>query len=138
MLVSKQERRRIDVEIDAYRQMYQRKEDTREFEGEDLDYEERKKVMAAQKNAWLEQQVKREAEEKMEAEWQALAKSIQRDVARQDIADQRKRKDIARQLMEENQLLALQQKEKEKYYKDVVNNNEPTDDYYSQFNTTTR
>lgn len=36
--------------------------------------------------------MKREAEEKMEAEWQALAKSIQRDVARQDIADQRKRK----------------------------------------------
>lgn len=37
-------------------------------------------------------QAKREAEEKMEAEWQALAKSIQRDVARQDIADQRKRR----------------------------------------------
>lgn len=28
----------------------------------------------------------------MEAEWQALAKSIQREVARLDIADQRKRK----------------------------------------------
>ncbi|CAH0719209.1 unnamed protein product, partial [Brenthis ino] len=294
----REERRRIDTEIDEFRQKYQRKEDSREydlndpnslkmqmpprasdgepvglssaqkFEGEDLEYEERKKIMAAQKNAWLEQQVqerkaaeeerkqaeaaymmairsrdarageldklerecryrlgqanlrynealaaekkqleqimkeqeeadnaaemynnltsdmltenpdvaksalgknraigfmykgmnqeelkkfyaaqkdqmaaakaKREAEEKMEAEWQALAKSIQREVATQDIQDRRKRREIARQLMEENQLLALQQKEKEKYFKEVVNNNVPTDDYYSQFNTTTR
>ncbi|XP_045453377.1 RIB43A-like with coiled-coils protein 2 [Melitaea cinxia] len=294
----REERRRIDVEIDEFRQKYQRKEDSREFdlnnpdalkmqlpprasdgepvglssaqkfEGEDLAYEERKKIMAAQKNAWLEQQVqerkaaeeerkqaeaaymmaikardaragdldklerecryrlgqanlrynealaaekkqleqimkeqeeadnaaemynnltsdmltenpdvaksalgknraigfmykgmnqeelkkfyaaqkeqmaaakaKREAEEKMEAEWQALAKSIQREVARQDIEDQRKRREIARQLMEENQLLALQQKERDKYFKEVVYNNTPTDDYYSQFNTTTR
>ncbi|OWR45954.1 hypothetical protein KGM_205989 [Danaus plexippus plexippus] len=294
----KEERRRIGVEIDEFRQKYQRKEDTREFdlnnpnvlkmqlpprasdgepvglssaqkfEGEDLEFEERKKMMAAQKNAWLEQQVqerkaaeeernkaeaaymmaikardarageldklerecryrlgqanlrynealaaekkqleqimkeqeeadnaaemynnltsdmltenpdvaksalgknraigfmykgmnqeelkkfyaaqkeqmaaakaKREGEEKMEAEWQALAKSIQREVARLDIEDQRKRRDIARQLMEENQLMALQQKEKEKYFKEVVYNNTPTDDYYAQFNTTTR
>lgn len=40
--------------------------------------------------------------------------------------------------MEENQLLALQQKEKEKYFKQVVNNNIPTEDFYTQFNTTTR
>lgn len=36
--------------------------------------------------------VKREAEEKMEAEWQALAKSTQREVSLQDITDQRKRR----------------------------------------------
>jgi hypothetical protein len=47
-------------------------------------------------------------------------------------------REIARQLLEENQLMALQQKEKEKYYRDVVNNNTPTDEYYAQFNTTTR
>lgn len=40
--------------------------------------------------------------------------------------------------MEENQLLALAQKEKERYYNEVVYNNTPTDAYYSQFNTTTR
>lgn len=45
---------------------------------------------------------------------------------------------MAKQLMEENQLLAMQQKEKEKYFKEVVYNNTPTDEYYSQFNTTTR
>ncbi|XP_034836612.1 RIB43A-like with coiled-coils protein 2 [Maniola hyperantus] len=293
-----EERRRIGVEIDEYRQRYQRKEDSREydlnnpdvlkmqlpprasdgepvglssaqkFEGEDLEYEERKKIMAAQKNAWLEQQVqerkaaqeerrqaeaaymmaikardarageldklerecryrlgqanlrynealatekkqleqiikeqeeadntaemynnltsdmltenpdvaksalgknraigfmykgmnqeelkkfyaaqkeqmaaakaKREEQDKMEAEWQALAKSIQNEVARLDIQDNRKRREIARQLMEENQLLALQQKEKEKYFREVVYNNTPTDEYYSQFNTSTR
>lgn len=32
--------------------------------------------------------------DKMDAEWQALAKSIQREVARQDIADNRKRRFI--------------------------------------------
>lgn len=41
------------------------------FEGEDLEYEERKKIMAAQKNAWLEQQVqerKAAEEERKQAE----------------------------------------------------------------------
>lgn len=41
------------------------------FEGEDLDYEERKKVMADQKNSWLEQQVqerKAAQEERKKAE----------------------------------------------------------------------
>lgn len=47
-------------------------------------------------------------------------------------------REIARQLMEENQLMALQQKEKEKYFREVVYNNTPTDEYYAQFNTTTR
>ncbi|XP_046970909.1 RIB43A-like with coiled-coils protein 2 [Vanessa cardui] len=103
-----------------------------------MNQEELKKFYAAQKEQMAAAKAKREAEEKMEAEWQALAKSIQREVARQDIEDQRKRREIARQLMEENQLLALQQKETEKYYKEVVYNNTPTDDYYSQFNTTTR
>lgn len=37
-------------------------------------------------------QAKRDALDKMEAEWQALSKSIQREVARQDIADKRKRR----------------------------------------------
>ncbi|XP_047508463.1 RIB43A-like with coiled-coils protein 2 [Pieris napi] len=103
-----------------------------------MNQEELKKFYAAQKEQMAAAKAKREGEEKMEAEWQALAKSIQREVAAQDIVDQRKRREIARQLMEENQLMALQQKEKEKYYKEVVYNNTPTDDYYSQFNTTTR
>lgn len=41
------------------------------FEGEDLNYEERKKIMAEQKNAWLEQQVqerKAAEEERKKAE----------------------------------------------------------------------
>ncbi|KAH9644549.1 hypothetical protein HF086_000323 [Spodoptera exigua] len=95
------ERRRIGAEIDLYRQRYQRFEDRREydlndpevlkkqlpprpgdgqpvglssaqkFEGEDLEYEERKKIMAAQKNSWLEQQVqerKAAEEERKKAE----------------------------------------------------------------------
>ncbi|XP_030033420.2 RIB43A-like with coiled-coils protein 2 [Manduca sexta] len=103
-----------------------------------MNQEELKKFYAAQKEQMAAAKAKREAEEKMEAEWQALAKSIQREVARQDIQDQRLRREIARQLMEENQLMALQQKEKEKYYKEVVYNNTPTDEYYAQFNTTTR
>ncbi|XP_061717085.1 RIB43A-like with coiled-coils protein 2 [Cydia pomonella] len=103
-----------------------------------MNQEELKKFYAAQKEQMAAAKAKREADDKMEAEWQALAKSIQREVARQDIADQRKRKEIARQLMEENQLLAMAQKEKEKYFREVVYNNTPTDLYYSQFNTTTR
>ncbi|XP_023942715.2 RIB43A-like with coiled-coils protein 2 [Bicyclus anynana] len=103
-----------------------------------MNQEELKKFYAAQKEQMAANKVKRENEEKMEVEWQALAKSIQNEVAKLDIQDQRKRREIARQLMEENQLMALQQKEKEKYYRDVVNNNVPTDAYYSQFNTTTR
>ncbi|XP_050672951.1 RIB43A-like with coiled-coils protein 2 [Leptidea sinapis] len=103
-----------------------------------MNQEELKKFYAAQKEQMIAAKEKREMEQKMDAEWQALSKSIQREVARQDIADGRKRREMARQLMEENQLLALQQKEKEKYFKEVVYNNTPTDDYYSQFNTTTR
>ncbi|XP_063366395.1 RIB43A-like with coiled-coils protein 2 [Cydia amplana] len=100
--------------------------------------EEQKKFYAAQKEQMAAAKAKREADEKMEAEWQALAKSIQNEVARQDIQEQRRRREMARQLMEENQLLAMAQKEKEKYFREVVNNNTPTDLYYSQFNTTTR
>lgn len=103
-----------------------------------MNQEELKKFYAAQKEQMAAAKAKRDAYDKMEAEWQALAKSIQHEVARQDIADQRKRREIARQLMEENQLLALQQKEKEKYFREVVYNNTPTDEYYAQFNTTTR
>ncbi|XP_021203168.1 RIB43A-like with coiled-coils protein 2 [Bombyx mandarina] len=103
-----------------------------------MNQEELKKFYAGQKEQMEAAKVKREAEQKMEAEWQALSKSIQREVAVQDIEDKRKRREMARQLMEENQLMALQQKEREKYFREVVYNNTPTDDYYSQFNTTTR
>ncbi|CAH0397179.1 unnamed protein product [Chilo suppressalis] len=103
-----------------------------------MNEEELKKFYAAQKEQMAAAKAKREEQDKMEAEWQALAKSIQREVARLDIQDQRKRREIARQLLEENQVLALQQKEKEKYYREVVYNNNPTDEYYDQFNTTTR
>ncbi|CAH1634863.1 unnamed protein product [Spodoptera littoralis] len=103
-----------------------------------MNQEELKKFYAAQKEQMAASKAKRDALDKMEAEWQALSKSIQREVARQDIADKRKRREIARQLMEENQLMALQQKEKEKYFREVVYNNTPTDEYYAQFNTTTR
>ncbi|XP_063538063.1 RIB43A-like with coiled-coils protein 2 [Cydia strobilella] len=103
-----------------------------------MNQEELKKFYAAQKEQMAAAKARREADDKMEAEWQALAKSIQNEVARQDIQDQRKRREIARQLMEENQLLAMAQKEKEKYFREVVYNNTPTDLYYSQFNTTTR
>ncbi|RVE49680.1 hypothetical protein evm_005655 [Chilo suppressalis] len=103
-----------------------------------MNQEELKKFYAAQKEQMAAAKAKREEQDKMEAEWQALAKSIQREVARLDIQDQRKRREIARQLLEENQVLALQQKEKEKYYREVVYNNNPTDEYYDQFNTTTR
>ncbi|XP_013148788.1 PREDICTED: RIB43A-like with coiled-coils protein 2 [Papilio polytes] len=103
-----------------------------------MNQEELKKFYAAQKEQMAANKAKRDAADKMEAEWQALSKSIQREVARQDILDQRQRREMAKQLMEENQLLAMQQKEKEKYFKEVVYNNTPTDEYYSQFNTTTR
>ncbi|KPJ18825.1 RIB43A-like with coiled-coils protein 2 [Papilio machaon] len=103
-----------------------------------MNQEELKKFYAAQKEQMAANKMKRDAADKMEAEWQALSKSIQREVARQDILDQRQRREMAKQLMEENQLLAMQQKEKEKYFKEVVYNNTPTDEYYSQFNTTTR
>ncbi|CAK1589212.1 unnamed protein product [Parnassius mnemosyne] len=103
-----------------------------------MNQEELKKFYAAQKEQMALAKAKREAEEKMEAEWQALAKSIQHEVARQDIQDRRLRREMAKQLMEENQLLAMQQKEKEKYFKEVVYNNMPSDEYYAQFNTTTR
>ncbi|KAI5640255.1 RIB43A domain-containing protein [Phthorimaea operculella] len=103
-----------------------------------LNKEDLQKFYAAQKDQMAASKAKRDAEEKMDAEWQALAKSIQREVAHMDIKDRRTRREIARALMEENQLLAIQQKEKEKYYRDVVYNNTPTEDYYSQFNTTTR
>ncbi|XP_026330300.1 RIB43A-like with coiled-coils protein 2 [Hyposmocoma kahamanoa] len=103
-----------------------------------MNQEELKKFYAAQKEQMAASKAKREAEDRMEAEWQALAKSISRTSERLDIEDKRRRREIARQLMEENQLMALQQKEKEKYFREVVYNNTPTDDYYAQFNTTTR
>ncbi|GBP90820.1 RIB43A-like with coiled-coils protein 2 [Eumeta japonica] len=95
------ERRRIAEDINTFRSKYQKPEDRREydlndpnalkkqlpprtgegdpvglssaqkFEGEDLNYEERRKIMAEQKNAWLEQQVqerKAAEEEQKQAE----------------------------------------------------------------------
>ncbi|XP_049878749.1 RIB43A-like with coiled-coils protein 2 [Pectinophora gossypiella] len=103
-----------------------------------MNQEELKKFYAAQKEQMAASKAKRDAEDKMEAEWQALAKSIQREAQRLDIQENRTRRNIARQMLEENQLMALQQKEKEKYFREVVYNNTPTDDYYAQFNTTTR
>ncbi|CAH2055881.1 unnamed protein product, partial [Iphiclides podalirius] len=103
-----------------------------------MNQEELKKFYAGQKEQMAANKAKRDAEDKMEAEWQALSKSIQYEVARQDIQDRRLRRELAKQLMEENQLLAMQQKEKEKYFNEVVYNNMPTDEYYAQFNTTTR
>ncbi|XP_041969790.1 RIB43A-like with coiled-coils protein 1 [Aricia agestis] len=103
-----------------------------------MNQEEQKRFYAAQKEQMVAAKMKREDEQRMEAEWQALGKAVQNEVARQDIEERRKRRQLAKQLMEENQLLALQQKEKEKYYKEVFVNNIPTEEYYSQFNTTTR
>ncbi|XP_037976559.2 RIB43A-like with coiled-coils protein 2 [Plutella xylostella] len=103
-----------------------------------MNQEQLKKFHEAQKEQMIAAKAKRDEEAKTEAEWQALSNSIQREVASLDLEDKRKRRELARQLMEENQLLALQQKEKEKYMREVVNNNAPTEEYYAQFNTTTR
>lgn len=39
---------------------------------------------------------------------------------------------------QENENLAVEQKEKEDYINNVVNTNEPTEEFFDQFNTTSR
>jgi hypothetical protein len=51
---------------------------------------------------------------------------------------QKTRKQLARSLMLENQRLAAEQKKQLEYLDKEVYTNQPTDAYFSQFNTTTR
>lgn len=51
---------------------------------------------------------------------------------------QKTRKQLARNLMLENQRLAAEQKKQLEYLDKEVYTNQPTDAYFSQFNTTTR
>ncbi|GBP90819.1 RIB43A-like with coiled-coils protein 1 [Eumeta japonica] len=99
--------------------------------------EERDTFLAAQKEQREKNKEKRDAELKMEAEWQTLAAALQREVTLKDIEEKRKRKELARQVMDENRLLALQQREKEHYHRELYRN-VPTEAFYEQFNTTTR
>ncbi|PSN32995.1 RIB43A-like with coiled-coils protein 1 [Blattella germanica] len=81
---------------------------------------------------------KRQAEARLEAQWQEVINGIDRHAVLQERELMRRQRELNTKILEQNKQLSKDQKSQREYLERVVFTNEPTAAYYDQFNTTTR
>ncbi|XP_077292804.1 RIB43A-like with coiled-coils protein 2 [Arctopsyche grandis] len=79
-----------------------------------------------------------EADKKLDNDWENIVINMSNLSALSDTENQKKRRTMAMKVKEENLMLSKQQKDKKAYYDKIVYRNEPTDEYFSKFNTSSR
>ncbi|XP_022921008.1 RIB43A-like with coiled-coils protein 1 [Onthophagus taurus] len=99
---------------------------------------ERAEVRAGQLNQIAEAKARREFEKRLDLEWQAYNNGVQKSIQMMDKEIERKKRESEQQIMEENRLLGVEQKNHKEYLNKVVYTNKPTAAYFDQFNKSTR
>jgi len=70
--------------------------------------------------------------------WEIMSNNMARQTLLKEREMERKTRLLNEQIKEENNQLAMQQKKRNEYMNKVVFRNEPTAEYFAQFNTTSR
>ncbi|CAO1423522.1 unnamed protein product [Diamesa serratosioi] len=81
---------------------------------------------------------KRADEARQKAEWDDVTHQMTRQMTLKERAISRNIRKTNVSVREENELIAKQQISKEQHFNNVINTNNPTSDYFAQFNTTSR
>ncbi|PNF15395.1 RIB43A-like with coiled-coils protein 1 [Cryptotermes secundus] len=100
--------------------------------------EERENVRREQLRQIVENEAKRQAQARLETEWQEMVIGIDKHCVLQEREIMRKQRELDKKILEQNKQLAKEQTTKQEYMERVVFTNVPTEAYYDQFNTTTR
>jgi len=100
--------------------------------------EEIKDIFDYQEYQRQENNKKRELELENESKWYLREKvnGIANDLLCQE--QERLRKELNKKITEENQEQALADKQRKEFYDKVLHSNQPTDEFYDQFNTSSR
>ncbi|GBM05362.1 RIB43A-like with coiled-coils protein 2 [Araneus ventricosus] len=83
-------------------------------------------------------QVWREREQQKKKEWDEFILGQQQMFQLLDSAEKRTSQELSKKLEIENQEIAQQQKQYREYFNKVINSNIPSEQYFAQFNTTSR
>ncbi|GJQ77351.1 hypothetical protein Trydic_g20761 [Trypoxylus dichotomus] len=100
--------------------------------------EEKLLVRKMQQAQIEEAKIKKEMEKRFEMEWQDYTNGIQKSILLMDKELERKKKNMEKELADENMRMGIEQKNKKDYLENVVYTNRPTAAYFDQFNTSTR
>lgn len=81
---------------------------------------------------------KRMHEEQQKQQWDELSEATHREMSLKERALSRNIRQMNANLREENERMAVEQKHKIEHFEKVINTNPPTEEYFGQFNTTSR
>ncbi|RZB77478.1 RIB43A-like with coiled-coils protein 2 [Asbolus verrucosus] len=100
--------------------------------------EEKKKIREYQIAQIEEMKKRKEFEKRRDREFDDFLNGTQSTIALMDKEQERKQRESVRQLAEENRKLAVEQKMRKEFLDKVVYTNRPTEEFYDQFNKSTR
>ncbi|KAI8904398.1 RIB43A-domain-containing protein [Gorgonomyces haynaldii] len=100
--------------------------------------QQKQEILRVQEQQRLYNQEKKTQKDQEENLWAIHDISNRRAIALLDRATQRAQKEKAIQLRKENELKALQDKQRKEYIDKVLYTNPPKEEYFEQFNTTSR
>ncbi|XP_075234790.1 RIB43A-like with coiled-coils protein 2 [Lycorma delicatula] len=85
-----------------------------------------------------ENKMKREAEKKLESDWAELSNYMLSTVALNEQEIKKRQRELNRQLYEQNKLLCMQQRKNKELTEEFVKSAGATEEFYNQFNKSTR
>ncbi|XP_019881623.1 RIB43A-like with coiled-coils protein 2 [Aethina tumida] len=100
--------------------------------------EQKMKMRKEQMDQIYEKQKLKEMEKRFDKEYAEYFLETQKSVDILDKLNEKERMNIIYKMTEENKKLAEEQKNRKEYLYKIVYNNTPTEEFYKQFNTTTR
>lgn len=83
-------------------------------------------------------QKRRQEQEHLKHEWDELAANMNRQMSLKERELSKTIRNMNHEVREENERLAMEQKQNQEYINKVVNTNQPTPEYFDKFNTTAR
>lgn len=99
---------------------------------------QKKNILTINEYQRIEAEMKRDQQKREQQKWALQEASTHRAASLLDLAKQRKGREVAIQIRQENENKAQHDKMKWMYIDKVLYTNEPTPEYFAQFNTTSR
>lgn len=99
---------------------------------------ELKEILNAQKAQIEESKERKLLEKRLEHEFNEYINGTQRSIYLMDLEVENKKKQMAKNLAEENRLMAEEQRKQRDYLNKIVYRNQAADEFFDQFNRTTR
>lgn len=100
--------------------------------------EQVEKLRADQEQQKVDIERRRCDDEQQKQQWDELTEATHREMTLKERALSRNIRQMNTNLREENERMAVEQKHKIEHFEKVINTNPPTEEYFDQFNTTSR